>query len=48
MTFKEFDVLFDRFTVSTFRLETLQQYAVSEEDENYLAAASYMRHLTGD
>lgn len=37
MTFEEFDALFDRFTVSTFRLETLQQYAVSEEDERLRA-----------
>lgn len=37
MTFEEFDALFDRFAVSTFRLETLQQYAVSEEDERLRA-----------
>lgn len=37
MTFEEFDAWFDRFERSTFRLETLQRYAVSEEDERLRA-----------
>lgn len=32
MNFEEFDSYFDRFTTDVFRLENLQQYAVSEED----------------
>ena len=37
MNFDEFDAWFDRFERSTFRLETLQRYAVSEEDERLRA-----------
>ena len=32
MNFEEFDSYFDRFATDVFRLENLQQYAVSEED----------------
>ncbi len=37
MNFEQFDACFDRFERSTFRLETLQQYSVSEEDERLRA-----------
>jgi hypothetical protein len=37
MTFEEFDACFDRFERSTFRLETLQRYAVPQEDEGFRA-----------
>lgn len=37
MNFEEFDAWFDRFEWSTFRLEMLQHYAVSEEDERLRA-----------
>jgi len=37
LNFDEFDAWFDRFERSTFRLETLQRYAVSEEDERLRA-----------
>lgn len=37
LTYDEFDALFDRFSHDVFRLETLQHYAVSEEDERLRA-----------
>lgn len=37
MNFEEFDAWFDRFERSTFRLETLQRYSVSQEDEGLRA-----------
>jgi 5'-3' exonuclease len=37
MHFDEFYAWFDRFGRSTFRLETLQRYAASEEDERLRA-----------
>lgn len=37
MNFEEFDAWFDQFERSTFRLETLQRYAVPEEDERLRA-----------
>jgi len=37
LTYDEFDTLFDRFSHDVFRLETLQRYAVSEEDERLRA-----------
>jgi hypothetical protein len=37
VTLDEFDSYFDRFTTDVFRLETLQAYAVSEEDERLRA-----------
>lgn len=37
MNFDEFDSYFDRFTSDVFRLETLQNYAVSEEDARLFA-----------
>ncbi|MGH3812654.1 MAG: DUF6879 family protein [Pseudonocardiaceae bacterium] len=37
MNFAEFDAWFDRFERSTFRLETLQCYSVSQEDERLRA-----------
>lgn len=37
MNFEEFDAWFDRFERSTFRLETLQRYSVSQEDERLRA-----------
>ena len=37
MNAEEFDACFDRFEADVFRLETLQHYAVSEEDESFAA-----------
>jgi hypothetical protein len=37
VNFDEFDSYFDRFVTDVFRLETLQAYAVSEEDARLLA-----------
>ena len=37
VNFEEFDAWFDRFERSTFRLETLQRYSVSGEDERLRA-----------
>ncbi|MFD7158265.1 DUF6879 family protein [Kribbella sp. NPDC059898] len=37
MNFDDFDAHFDRFTSDVFRLENLQQYAVSSEDERLKA-----------
>lgn len=37
MNFAEFDAWFDRFDRSTFRLETLQRYSVSQEDKRLRA-----------
>ena len=37
MNFDEFDSYFDRFTQDVFRLENLQHYAISEEDERLRA-----------
>ena len=37
MTPEQFDALFDQFSSSVFRLETLQQYAVGSEDQRLRA-----------
>lgn len=37
MSFEDFDAYFDQFHTSAFRLETLQHYAVDEEDERLAA-----------